>query len=878
VTWIARLLPERRDRELADEIQAHLDEKVEALVESGMPRVAAELAARRAFGNVTLTTERARAVWRRPWLDVWRADVRYSCRQLRRHRASTLVAVASIALGICATTAASAVLYGVLVEPYPYRDADRIIHLHVFASGGFLYDLPLSSAQFDEFKRSPGVDAAMAMDVETMTATAGDLPEAVNAAFLSLDSFAFLGVPPLLGRTLTAEDARDPHAPDRVAVLSYRFWQMRLGGSPDIIGRALELDHRSYQVVGVMPKRFAWWNSDVYLPLARSSDPDRLATVFARLPSGMSDRRAEQVLQPLIERLAVERPGGLPSEFHVRVLHMNEIAAGQTAGTLRMIGLAAVSLLLIACANVSILLLARGTTRTGELVTRVALGASRGRLVSQLVTESLVVSSLGAAAGFLGAYEIVELVPRFLPTDVFPAESVLRVSVPVLALNIAAAALCGMAAGLWPALEICRRPEIFAASRSHGSMAGTDGSPAHSHRALVVSQVALAVVLLAGAGAAMRTLVALRRAALNYDPRNLSSIRIDLRDGTYRDWPSRVRFFEELQEAVGEAPGVGPVALSQTDLPPATPFHSSAVEIPGRARDSGAAALVSEVSENYFSTVGLAIGKGRPWTRRETERAARVAVVNAAMAARFWPGGDAVGQWVYLPDLRATTAWALAAPGNDGWVQIVGVAADVPNVGLNRSAAPAIYVPYTLVASDSVRIIARGADRPYPVIHAVAEEVKGIDPDQPVGPLQSATELVDSQGWSRERAASTLFGLLAVMGLLLAAAGLYSVISCLVAQKRHEFSIRLALGAERGAVVRMVVASVLEPTALGIGIGVVFSVLGDAVLTRWTEASVKDPWVLAAAALALLLTAVVAAGAPAYRAASLDPMAGLRNE
>jgi len=874
VSLIPRLVSRRRDLELAEEIQAHLDEKIDALVESGLTRAEAERAARRAFGNVTLTAERARGVWRHQWIDIWQADVRCACRQLRKYRSSTLVAALSIALGICATTAASAVLYGVLIEPYPYREADRIVHLHVFAPGGFLYDLPLSSAQFDEFKRAPVVDAAIAMDVETMTRETGDLPEPVNAALLSPDAFAFLGVPAFLGRTFTAKDARDPRAPDPVAVLSYRFWLARFGGSPDVIGRTMQLDRRSYRIVGVMPKRFAWWTSDVYLPLAYSDDPDRLASVFARLPPGVSDVRAEQALQRVVEQLAGERPGRLPSQFRVRVLRMNEMAAGQSAGTLRMIGFASASLLLIACANVSILLLARGTTRTAELATRVALGASRARVASQLVTESLVVSSLGAAAGLLGAYEIVGSIPRYLPAGIFPAEAVLRVSVPVLVANIAAAILSGAAAGLWPAFEIYRRPAVFAASRGHGPTAGLYGNSARGHRALLVTQVAMAVVLVAGAGASARTLTALHRAVLNYDPHNLSSMRLDLRDGTYRDWSSRVRFYERLRRAVAAAPDVKLVALSQADLPPAPPFHNSIVEVPGAA--PGGAALVSEVSESYFSTVGLGLDRGRLWTSGETARAAPVAIVNDALAMRFWPRGDPVGHWVHLPDLRAGTAWELAAPWNDGWVQIVGVVDDVPNLGLNRAAAPAIYVPYTLVAGDSVRLIVRSASGSGPIVRTFAEEVRAVDPDQAIGPPQSAMDLLDSQGWARERAAAALFGLLAVMGLLLAAAGLYSVISYLVAAKQHEFSVRLALGAERGAVVGMVVSSALEPTIAGVGLGVAISLLGDAALRRWTETSVKDPLVLAMAVLTLLVTAVVAAGVPAYRAALLDPMAGLR--
>ena len=359
-----------------------------------------------------------------------------------------------------------------------------MVHLHVFDTSGFLFDLPLSSDQFQAFARSPAVEDAMAMDTENMAATGGDFPESVNAGYLSPNAFAFLGVPPLLGRVFTPDDARNPAEPEHVVVLSYPYRQSHYGGQTNIVGRMLSLDHQGYEIVGVMPRRFAWWDGDVYVPLKQSTDPDRLATVFARLRPGVSDRRAEEILGPLIDTMAKDRPGHFPRQFQIRLLHMTDIAAGQLSGAIGAVSVAAGLLLLVGCANVSILLLARGTSKTQELAVRVALGASRGRLMRQLLTESMLISLGGAAAGVLLASPVVDSIPRLLPAGTFPAESVIHVSAPVLLVCAGIAILTGGLFGLWPAVQ-CSHPELQTIMRA-GSRKLT-GHPATSrgHNVLI---------------------------------------------------------------------------------------------------------------------------------------------------------------------------------------------------------------------------------------------------------------------------------------------------------------------------------------------------------------------------------------------------------
>jgi putative ABC transport system permease protein len=884
MNWFRRLVSRRRlHRELAEEIQAHLEEKVEDLMEGGLSRAEAMAAARRAFGNVTVIEERGREVWGWPMIETCRADVRYACRRLRRSPTFTLVSVLSIGLGIGATTAVFSVIHAVLISPYPYRDADRLVHLHVFNNGEPVFDLPLSDRQFEELQGSPIVDGAMAMDTEGMSADGGSLPSQVNAGYLSPNAFGFLGVPPLLGRPFTPTDVTNPFGPRRVVVLGYRYWQRHYGARPGILGQVLRLDGRDLEIIGVMPRRFAWWDCDVYLPLEHSSDPDRLASVFVRLKPGISDGLAEPALQSLIETLSKERPDRFPPQFRIHLVHMHEIAAGPWSGTLLTLFGAVGLVLVIGCANVSILLLARGCATVPELAIRAAIGASRGRIVRQLFTESIIIACAGGLLGMLLARIGVDLIPRLLPDGTFPAESVIRLSVPVLLFGAAVAVLTSVIFGLWPALSLSH-PEIDqirrVRARRPGRMAAVRGSLAGarpSHNLLVAGQVALAVVLLAGAGATIRAFSALIHTKLDYQPQDLASVRVDLRDGTYTQWDQRVGYLDRVRRRVASSPGVVSVAISQSDLPPARPFHSSGVDFPGVPVQERPAVLINEISAEYFSTLRIPLLRGRLWTESEAREAAHVAVINRSMARRYWPDRDPTRLWIHLSDLRATTTWALASARNDGWVQIVGVAADTPNDGLQNPPVPAMYIPYTLVTGDSFRVIARSSENLDALVRTVAEQIHTIDPDQPVAHAQTAEAVLDAELWAHGGLTASLCGIFALMALLLAAAGLYSVVSCVVSQRTHEFGVRAALGAQRTEIVRMILTSAAEPTLMGMLTGLALSVALDEVLGRWTHVSARDPYMLASVVVLLAGVTTAAALIPAYRAASIDPIGALRD-
>ena len=866
MNWLSRLVARRRlHEELAEEIQEHLDEKIADLIESGMCREDAVLAARRAFGNVTLTAERGREVWGWPSIETWWADARYGWRQLRKSPGFTLVAVVSSALGIGASTAVFCVMYAVLINPYPYTDPDRLVHLHVLDQGGFLFDLPLSSQQFEEFQHAPVLAAAMAMDVEGMAATGGDGPEPVNAGFLSRNAFDFLGVPPLLGRVFANDSAGQD------VVLSYAYWQSHYEGQLNVLGQVLELDHKSHRIIGVMPRRFAWWNCDVYLPLAPSPDPDRLASVFARLKPGVDDDAAERALQSLTAGLARQRPNRFPSSFRIQVVHLDEIAAGQLSGTLTVIGGAVGLLLLIGCANISILLLARGTGRRHEIAVRVALGASRSRIVRQLLTESMLISIAGCALGILLARSAVDLVAVLLPEGTFPTEAAIGLSQPVMLFSASVALATGIIFGLWPAVQFSGQTVRLGSQR-----VASRGSEQHAHYLLIAGQVALTLVLLAGAGATGRVFDALLRTRLDYDPQGVTSIRVDLRDGTYSAWSERAAYYERIRRAVAENPAIASAAISLTDLPPAMPFRSSPIEIPDRPALEPRSTFLSEVSAEYFSTLRIPLVQGRAWSAWETSRAVPFAVVNASLAERYWPGASPLGQLIHLPGLKATTSWAVDSPWNDGWVEIVGVAADTPNTGLRDPTAPTVYVPFTLVIGDSFRVITRTTGPPLAAAGHVAEQIHAIDPNQPISQIRTAADLLDAQGWARERLTASLFAAFAFLGVMLSAVGLYSVVSYVVSQRAQEFGIRMALGARRVDVIRLVLKSALEPTATGVTVGLGLCIIVNHSLVQWVHATVRDPYVIAPMVIMLVSVATLAGLVPAWRAACANPATVLR--
>jgi predicted permease len=871
------LRKESRDRELAEELESHLQMHIEDNLRSGMNLAEARRQALIKLGGAEQTKENCRDRRGIPWFETTIQDVRYGLRTLWKNPGFTAVAVLTLALGIGATTIGFSVIYAVLINPYPYAGADRIAHLHVFDKTAFLYDLTLSGEQFREFQQAKVLDGAIAMDKWHMSATGTDLPESVSAGHLSPNAFLFFGVPALLGREFSPEDAQDPSDPQKVVVLSYGYWKAHYGNQSNVLGQSLNLDHENYEIIGVTPKRFAWWDCDVYLPLKLSQDPKRVAMVFARIKPGISYSVAEQELQGLMQTLAKQSPDNFPPDFKIHLLRLNDIAVGKFSGTLVALFLAASLLLVIGCANVSILLLARGTIRNRELAIRAAIGASRGRIVRQLLAESATLSLAGSLIGVFLAYHGLDLVSQHIPQGTFPREASFQMSIPVVCFSTALAALTGVLSGLWPALQFSDPPLSQIMQSSSRKLTGSTGSK-RSHNILIASQVTLTVVLLTAAGASLKTLYSLLHTRLGYDPRNVISMYVPLSDdGTHTKWQDRVNYFEQIRQQISRTPGVVSVAIATTSLPPMS-TNKSSVDIQGRSLQERQVIMLQEISPEYFSTLRIAQLQGRLWTESETLQAAHVAIVNASMARRYWPDSNPVGQRIHLDALKPRVTWMRAAAGNDGWVQVLGVVADTPTNGLRDPVSPTVYVPYTLVVPDGFLLVIRTKGNPLSVVHAVRERIHTVDADQVMDEVRTADQMLDSDGWGREKFTASLFISFGFLGLALAAVGLYSVVSYFVSQKEHEIGIRMALGATKIDIVRMVMKSSLATVTTGLCFGLLISIFLSKLLAHWTEESGRDPMLMIAIVSIVLSAASFASLLPAWRSVRVDPAVALRHD
>jgi predicted permease len=806
-------------------------------------------------------------------------DLRYSLRQLINNPGFTLTAIASLALGIGATTAVFSVIYAALMNPFPYPTADRIVRLGARDKSGAVRGISLNSPQIQALRQSPAIESLVAMDFWSMTLTGHDLPQNVEAVYLSSNGFSFLGVPPLLGRGLVPSDAVDGHDPQPVAVLSYKFWRGHFNANPAVLGQTLQLDRKNYTIVGVAPPRFTWYSGDVYLPLKLSQDPAPIYIVNVRLRPGESFQAADAALQPLMERFAKDTPKHFPEHFRFEVQGLNDWVVRQTGGTLYLL-LGGVALLLaVGCSNVSILLLARGTARQHELAVRAAIGASRARVVRQLLTESLVLAAMGAALGVLAAYGILAGIRMVLPRYVFAPEVNIAINLPVLFFSAGVALLSAIFFGLWPALQLSR-PQIGQVMQSGTRRLAGSVRGRRAHSALIAGQIALTLLLLAGAGASMEGFVRLMHTPLGYDPHDVISLGIPLHENSYPTWEARSAYYEQLRAKLADTPGVSAAAISFNGNPPRNGWEMR-FEILGRASSEQQTGLINLVGPGYFSTLHIPLLQGRVWSEAENHAGAHVVTVNATFARLYFPNGDALGHSIQLPRLEDRPPIVLSAPGiADAWLPIVGIVGDARNSGLREPIKPAVYLPWTLSMREYTGILIRSDAPLSSLLHTLRAQLAAVNPQQ-----QTSENLEDLEQWLRDEPewqqgtlVTWIFAGFSLLALLLAAVGLYSVVSYSVTQRTSEFGIRMALGASREHLVRIVLASMLVSLSCGILAGLGLTVALNRILATWADNGSRDPLIFVGATLLLLLVAGIACALPARRASQVEPMTALRSE
>lgn len=805
-------------------------------------------------------------------------DLRFAVRQIIRNPAFTLTAVLSLTLGIGATVAVYSILYDAVLHPWPYAGIERICDVWLSDRAGHEGIWFLTGPQIRQLRQTHAVEDVAVSNYTNQTVTGSDVPDDVIVDEMSGSHFQFLGLTPILGRYIMPADAPDGGDPQPVAVLSYKFWQRHYHGDPAVVGKTIQLNHKTYSILGVMPVRFTWRDGDVYVPLKMESDQTHRYGAEIKLKPGVSFDAAVAEFTPLYQQFDKQIPNVFPKQFKVSVRGMADTYTRDLKKTMYLL-LGAVALLLaIGCGNVSILLLARSTARRHEFAIRSAVGASHMRLVRQLLTESLLLSGIGAGLGVLAAYQSIRFIIPRLPDHSYPYEADFHINLPVLFFSVGLALATGIVFGLFPALQ-SSRPEISqvmqaGTRRLTGSVKGR-----RMHTTLIAGQIALTLLLMTAAGAAIQSFVRMNNIPLGYEPQNTMSVVIPIGETAHTTWDDRANFISQLRNKIAATPGVLSAGISTNATPPSSGF-TLPVEILGEQAAQAQEAHIEFVSPEYFSTLRIPFRSGRIWSQDEIARGATFVLVNQAFERHLLAGESAVGHAVRVPQFATLPPMLLTARGITGWLQIIGTVNDSVNDGLNKPVAPAVYTPYTLVMPPFTQVLVRTQGEPLVQLHSIRQRIATIDPDQQVG-----GEIRDLQGWiehepefERGRLISILFGAFACLGLSLAAVGLYSVVSYTVLQRTSELGVRVALGARRLDVLGIVARSAGISVVIGIVAGLTLSFSLNRVIVRWIESGAPDPVTILMVSLVLIAVAALACVIPARRATAIDPMVALRCE
>ena len=805
---------------------------------------------------------------------IWR-DVRYAARGLRKQPAFAGLAILALALGIGSATTMFSVIQAVLIDPYPmYAHIDRLVQVEIRdpakpRSGGRLY---FQVPEFLDYQAQ--VHSTIGGAFEDQLYTTAEGTEQFDGGLMTPNNFEFMGVRAALGRTFTSEDAR-PGAPP-VFVMNHKLWANRFGSDASLIGKTFVLNGVPTTLVGVMPQRFFKLGADLYKPVVLDrADPVQSRQYFrlqARLRPGVSLAQAEAEVDLVARRLAKTYPENYPKVFTVKVLRWADSIVGQFKTTLYTLAAAVSLLLLIACSNVANMLLARAAAREKEMAVRASLGASRGRLVRQLLVESLVLATMGAALGCVFAHFGLKALVVAMPEGLIPREAVIQLNLPVLFFSLAVAVLTAVVFGLVPALQAART-DLVDPLRDSGK--GTSGGFRRRRlsNALVVAEVALSLVLLAGAGLLMRSFVNLTTADLGLDPEHVLFARVPLPKGRYDTREAKQQFFDQLVGRVKALPGV--VAASAASTLPPYGGISGEIEVAGTTHEDKWRSFFQLVGEGYFATLRLKLLEGRLLSEDDVAHARRVVVVNRTFVEKYLGAGEPRGRSVRFKLLETMQPGAI----ENAVFEIVGVVADAKNRGIQDPPDPEAFMPYTVTGAFQRTLLVRTAGPPAAMAETVRREVWNVDRGVAVTMTGAVTDYLRRFSYAEPRLGLVILGVFASLGMVLVAIGVYSVIAYTVARQTHEIGIRMALGAERAHVLRMVLGMGSRLVGLGLAIGLVASLAATRVLSSqlWGVAP-HDPLTLAAVVVVVAAAGTAACLFPARRATRVDPMIALRYE
>jgi putative ABC transport system permease protein len=806
------------------------------------------------------------------WPAQFLRDCRFGARSLAKERAFAAIALGSLALGIGGSTAMYSVIYGVVLNPFIYKDVDRLMSVHVRDPGrggnGSYYTID----QFLEISgRNTVFDGVIASTLSDVTWTGGGEPVRLRGNHCTVNTFTVMGVAPLIGRATAPSDAQ-PGAPP-VAILGYRFWQRQFGGDPSVLGRRLVLNGKVRTVIGVMPSRFMWRGADVYLPdvfhRGESVEGEKQVHLLGRLKPGVTRVQAETDLRPIVDDLRRRSPDEFPANWHLELRPFKETFPSGITEALWILFGAVGLLLLIACVNVSNLLLSKAAGRQREIAIRASLGATRGRLVGQLLAESLLLGAGGGLLGIFLAYAGLRGIVAMVPPNTIPDESEIALNTPVLLFTLGVAVAAALLFGLLPALHLSGRDLVTPLKEAgRGTSAGTRQRWVRS--SLVVGEVALSLMLLVGASLMIRTLVAVQGLHLALEPDRILTVRVPFSPERYPDAERRVAFLREVLGRIANLPGVLASGVS-TGLPPAGDWVMT-VEPAGGARDNRPA-MVHQTDDGFLRTTGVVLARGRLFSAQDVNARLHNAMVNQSFARRYFPAGDALGRLVRIPELRSQ-------PANltDDSFQIVGVVKDALNRAYTNEILPEIYIPHT-IAGMADRIFVLAGVRPEALEKAVCAQVYAVDAGQPVMDVKTVRAILDEYLYARPRFNLLLFAVFAGLGLVLALSGIYGVISHAVARQTREIGVRIALGAGFWQVMAMVLGTAAKLLAAGVLVGLAGSLASVRVLSGLVRnVSAFDPYSFASVAALLFAAGLFASFWPARRAARVDPMTALREE
>jgi putative ABC transport system permease protein len=867
--WLTRRSD--KEAELREELQFHLEEEAEQRRGDGLTEDAARSAARRELGNLPLVEENTRAAWGWARLEHLARDAGYGLRQVRRNPLFSGLAIATLALGIGGITAMFSAFDAVLIRPLPYADADRLVMIwDRMANSDVTAKHQPAPAEYIQWRRlnTVFVDLAASQPADATLSGAGE-PEQVPARKVSWTLWNVLGVPPMLGRGFT-EDEDDKSA--RVVVISHGLWQRRFGGSRGVIGRKISLNDEPHEVIGVMPKGFYFMPSrdiDIWMP---ASFPPWMRTNFgwhnsqivARLKPGITLEHARQSMAALSMQVTAKDFRGPHS---VNVNPLREEIAGKTQAALIVLLCASAVLLLIACVNLANLLMSRSAARAREVAVRTAIGAGRGRLVAQFLTESLVLSGLGAVAGCALALPAMRFLETLVPESMGPVRLTLdwRVLIFSAAVTIAAALVFGLA----PALRGSR----FAPQEGlRDGGRGATGPRSHWFQySLIMVETALAVVLLTCGGLLLQTFLHLRNTDLGIQREKLLTFEMPL--FRYKEFDRRVAFVNAQLDMVRAIPGViNAGAINR--LPFTNAAHATFYRLNGQSSNAvpGQVALIRNVSRDYFATVGAQLREGRFFDVPDRRSDSPVAIINEPLANREFPGRSPLGQRLKFGELDEYGYW----------YTVVGVVKQIRESGVLDDAKPAIYRVFEQCDQVNERlstgIVVRTAVEPASIISPVRQAIWSIDRNQPVARIQTMEEIVDRQ-LSTSSQSTALLGAFALLALLLASLGIYGVLSYAVTQRTNEIGVRMALGAKSSEILLSFGKRGLALTVTGLVIGLALAAIAAQSMTSLLY-GFRPGYLptVAAVSFILLIVAALASFVPARRASHVDPMIALRNE